>query len=371
MDIPYGHQLIDDSDISSVVDVLKSDWITQGKRIEQFEKSLSKFVGAKFACVVANGTCALHAACIATGIRPGDEVIVPALTFVAGANCVLYCGAKPVLCDVYPDTITIDVEQAQKKITKKTRAIIAVDFAGHPADWDKLKKLADKYHLILIADASHALGSVYKGRRIGSIADLTTFSFHPVKTITTGEGGAVVTNEKRYFETVKKIRHHGISRPKESKSKGGWYYDVNTLGYNFRMTDIQAALGISQLKKIDSFIHTRRKIWGIYQKQLRNVDGVSLPVEKKEAKSAWHLFPIRVSSKIRKKVFDKMRKMGIGVQVHYVPIHFFSIYQKGYKFGDFPNAEKYYSEAISLPLYAGLNFDQQLYVIESLKKALQ
>ncbi|OGD91391.1 UDP-4-amino-4,6-dideoxy-N-acetyl-beta-L-altrosamine transaminase [Candidatus Curtissbacteria bacterium RIFCSPHIGHO2_02_FULL_40_17] len=371
MVIPYGHQLIDDSDISSVVEALKSDWITQGKRIEQFEKSLSKFVGAKYTCVVANGTCALHAACIAAGIGPGDEVIVPALTFVASANCVLYCGAKPVLCDVYPDTITIDVEQAQKKITQKTRAIIAVDFAGHPADWDKLKKLAGKYHLILIDDASHALGSVYKGRRIGSIADLTTFSFHPVKAITTGEGGAVATNEKRYFETIKKIRHHGISRPKESKSKGGWYYDVDTLGYNFRMTDIQAALGASQLKKIDSFIQTRRKIWGIYQKQLRNVDGVSLPVEKKEAKSAWHLFPIRMNSKNRKRVFDKMRKDGIGVQVHYIPIHFFSLYRKDYKIGDFPIAESYYHQALSLPLYAGLQLNEQMYVIESLKKALR
>src|SRR3990170_7643571 len=246
--IPYGHQSIDKSDIQAVVQVLKSDRITQGPIIDKFENALAKFVGAKYAVCVSSGTAALHAACIASGIESGDEVIVPTLSFLATANCVLYCGAKPVLVDVYDDTLTINVEETKKKITEKTKAIIAVDFAGHPAGWDKLKELAKKYNLILIDDAAHAVGSQYQGKMIGSIVDLTCFSFHPVNTITTGEGGAITTNNKVYFERLKRLRHHGIYKNSIlSKKYGGWFYQINELGYNYRMTDIQAALGISQL----------------------------------------------------------------------------------------------------------------------------
>src|SRR3989344_4427908 len=253
--IPYSRQHIDQKDINSVVKVLKSDWITQGPTIERFERTVAKFVGNKHAVAVSSGTAALHAACFATGIEPEDEVLVPTLTFAASANCILYLRAKPILVDIDYETGNIDLDGIRKKITKRTKAIIAVDFAGHPADWGKLKKLAKRYKLILIDDAAHALGSKYQNKMIGSIADLTCFSFHPVKTITTGEGGMVLTNNKNYYERLLRFRHHGIiKKPKV----GGWFYEMIDLGYNLRMTDIQAALGVSQLGKIDKFIQKIR-----------------------------------------------------------------------------------------------------------------
>ena len=374
--IPYGHQSIDKSDIQAVVQVLKSDRITQGPIIDKFENALAKFVGAKYAVCVSSGTAALHAACIASGIESGDEVIVPTLSFVATANCVLYCGAKPVLVDVYVDTLTINAEEVAKKITKKTKAIIAVDFAGHPADWDKLRKLAQKHDLILIDDAAHALGSVYKEKSIGSIADLTAFSFHPVKTITTGEGGAIATNSEALYGRLKKFRHHGIEKDKKNDKKyGSWYYEINNLGYNYRITDLQAALGLSQLKKIKKNIKVRRFLWNRYKEKLNNLKAIDLPIEKDNAISAWHIYPIRLNNKAKKsrrEVFDFLRKANIGVQVHYIPIHFHSLYKKlfGYAKGDFPVAEKYYESALSLPLYVSLSKQDQDYVIRKLKESL-
>ena len=374
--IPYGHQSIDKSDIQAVVQVLKSDRITQGPIIDKFENTLAKFVGAKYAVCVSSGTAALHAACFAEGIGPGDEVIVPTLTFVASANCVLYCGAKPVLVDVYENTLTINIEEAEKKITKKTKAIIAVDFAGHPADWDKLRKLAQKHNLILIDDAAHALGSVYKEKSIGSIAGLTAFSFHPVKTITTGEGGAIATNSEALYGRLKKFRHHGIEKDKKNDKKyGSWYYEINNLGYNYRITDLQAALGLSQLKKIKKNIKVRRFLWNRYKEKLNNLKAIDLPIEKDNAISAWHIYPIRLNNKAKKsrrEVFDFLRKANIGVQVHYIPIHFHSLYKKlfGYAKGDFPVAEKYYESALSLPLYVSLSKQDQDYVIRKLKESL-
>ena len=374
--IPYGHQSIDKSDIQAVVQVLKSDRITQGPIIDKFENTLAKFVGAKYAVCVSSGTAALHAACFAEGIGPGDEVIVPTLTFVASANCVLYCGAKPVLVDVYENTLTINIEEAEKKITKKTKAIIAVDFAGHPADWDKLRKLAQKHNLILIDDAAHALGSVYKEKSIGSIAGLTAFSFHPVKTITTGEGGAIATNSEALYGRLKKFRHHGIEKDKKNDKKyGSWYYEINNLGYNYRITDLQAALGLSQLKKIKKNIEVRRFLWNRYKEKLNNLKAIDLPIEKDNAISAWHIYPIRLNNKAKKsrrEVFDFLRKANIGVQVHYIPIHFHSLYKKlfGYAKGDFPVAEKYYESALSLPLYVSLSKQDQDYVIRKLKESL-
>jgi len=374
--IPYGHQSIDKSDIQAVVQVLKSDRITQGPIIDKFENALAKFVGAKYAVCVSSGTAALHAACIASGIESGDEVIVPTLSFVATANCVLYCGAKPVLVDVYVDTLTINAEEVAKKITKKTKAIIAVDFAGHPADWDKLRKLAQKHDLILIDDAAHALGSVYKEKSIGSIAGLTAFSFHPVKTITTGEGGAIATNSEALYGRLKKFRHHGIEKDKKNDKKyGSWYYEINNLGYNYRITDLQAALGLSQLKKIKKNIKVRRFLWNRYKEKLNNLKAIDLPIEKDNAISAWHIYPIRLNNKAKKsrrEVFDFLRKANIGVQVHYIPIHFHSLYKKlfGYAKGDFPVAEKYYESALSLPLYVSLSKQDQDYVIRKLKESL-
>ena len=375
--IPYGHQSIDKSDIQAVVQVLKSDRITQGPIIDKFENALAKFVGAKYAVCVSSGTAALHAACIASGIESGDEVIVPTLSFVATANCVLYCGAKPVLVDVYEETLTINVEEAEKKITKKTKVIIAVDFAGHPADWDKLRKLAQKHNLILIDDAAHALGSVYKEKSIGSIAGLTAFSFHPVKTITTGEGGAIATNSEALYGRLKKFRHHGIEKDKKNDKKyGSWYYEINNLGYNYRITDLQAALGLSQLKKIKKNIKVRRFLWNRYKEKLNNLKAIDLPIEKDNVVSAWHIYPIRLNNKAKKsrrKVFDFLKKVGIGVQVHYIPIHLFNLYRRkfGYKRGDFPVAEEYYDNALTLPLFPALKSQEQDYVIRKVKEALR
>src|SRR3989344_5230791 len=327
--IPYSKQWINHEDITEVVKVLKSDWITQGPKIEEFEKTLARYVSAKYAVAVSNGTAALHLACLVAGIGPSDEVIIPTLSFVATANCVLYCGAKPVLVDVYEDTLTINVEDVENKITKKTKAIIAVDFAGHPADWDKLKELAKKHNLILIDDAAHALGSKYRGKMIGSIADFTCFSFHPVKIITTGDGGAVITNNKNYYEKLLSLKHHGIVKTQNlSKKYGDWYYDIKELGFNYRLTDIQASLGISQLKNINSHIKRRRSIWQRYQKALDSNHLIKLPTEKEGCFCAWHIFPIKfnleVMKKNRRQVFDELKDAGIRVQVHYIPIHLLS-----------------------------------------------
>jgi len=373
--IPYGHQSIDKKDIDAVSKVLLSGWITQGFAVEKFEKSLASFVNTKYCAAVSSGTAALHLACLAAGIGPSDEVIVPTLSFVATANCILYCGAKPVLVDVYDDTLTINAEEVERKITKKTKAIIAVDFAGHPADWDKLKILAKKYRLTLIDDAAHALGSRYRNKPIGSIADLTTFSFHPVKTITTGEGGAITTNNKKLYEKISRLRHHGIIKTnKLSQKYDQWYYQINELGYNFRLTDIQATLGESQLKKIDSFINKRREIWQRYNKAFDKTHGLILPVEKDNYFCAWHIYPIRIiSNKIaRKEFFDKLRRAGIGVQVHYIPIHLFNFYKRkfDYQNNNFPVAEKYYQQALTLPLFVGLKGEDQEYIIREVKEAL-
>ena len=373
--IPYGRQWIDKNDIAEVVKTLRSDWITTGPKISQFENAIASYVDAKYAACVTNGTSALHLACLVAGIGPGDEVIVPTMSFVASTNCVLYCNAKPILVDIYEDTLTINVEEAEKKITKKTKAIIAVDFAGHPANWSKLKKLAKTHKLILIDDAAHAFGSKYQGHKIGSIANLTTFSFHPVKTITTAEGGAVTTNNKSFYEKLLLFRNHGIEKTSElSKKFGGWYYEVKSLGYNFRMTDLQAALGLSQLSKIDAFIKKRRSLWKNYQRHLNRLEGIVIPKEEKGVLAAWHLYPIRIKEwvieKSRREVFEALVEAGIQCQVHYIPIHLQPLYRKlfGYKLGDFPIAEKYYSQAISLPLFSSLTNQDQTKVIKTLKK---
>lgn len=377
VNIPYGKQWLDAKDIKAVVGVLKSDFITQGPTIDQFEKSLAKYVGSKYAVAFANGTAALHGACKAAGIENGDEVIVPTLSFVASANCVLYSHAKPILVDIDETTLTIDIDKIAGKINKKTKAIIAVDFAGHPANWDKLISLARKNQLILISDAAHALGSKYKAKGIGSIADMTVFSFHPVKTITTGEGGAVTTNNKKFFDKLLAFRSHGMVKSKElARKNGAWFYDIQSLGYNYRMTDMSAALGLSQLAKIDSFIKKRRAIWNRYNAAFAKVEGLILPKEKEGVFSAWHLYTLRFKKGYikndRKTIFNKLREMGIGVQVHFIPIHLHSLYKNkfGYKKGDFPIAEKYYEEEISLPLFPKLTDREQKVVINSVLKAI-
>lgn len=372
--IPYSRQWVDEDDIEEVIEILRSDFVTQGPKITEFEKALAAYVGAKYAVAFSSGTAALHGACSVVGISDGDEVIAPTLSFVASANCVLYCQGKPVLVDVSNQSLTIDVSKIEEKITKKTKAIIAVDFAGHPADWDKLKKLAKKNNLVLIDDAAHALGSKYQNRPIGSIADMTVFSFHPVKTITTGEGGAVTTNNWQFWQKLSAFRNHGMLKSaKLVKDNGGWFYDIASLGYNYRMTDMQAALGISQLGKIDRFIKRRRKIWQKYNQAFGGIRGLVLPREQADCFCAWHLYTLRIDEKVlgksRREIFDKLRKVGVGVQVHYIPIHMHSLYfQKfGYRKGDFPVAEQYYKEAISLPLFPKMTKNEVGFVIDAVK----
>jgi len=375
--IPYGRQLIGDDEIKSVISVLKSDWLTQGPMILEFEKKIAGFVNSKYAVSVSNGTAALHLACLAAGIGPGDEVIAPTLSFVASANCILYCGAKPVLVDVCEDTLTINVEEIEKKISKKTKAIIAVDFAGHPADWNKLAKIAKKYNLVLIDDAAHAIGSKYQKKPIGSIADLTTFSFRPVKTITTGEGGAITTNNKNYFEKLQTLRHHGYYKnAKLNKKYGTWYYQINKLGFNYRLTDIQAALGISQLKKMTQFIKRRREIWQKYNQVFSDTEELILPIELNGCYSAWHIYPIRLKDKFikkRRQIFDFLKKAGIGVQIHYIPIHNFNYYRQKYNYHsrDFPVAENYYKSTITLPMFPALKPKDQDYIIRKVIEVLK
>lgn len=369
--ISYGRQMIDKSDIRAVSKTLNSDWLTQGPTIEKFESAVSKRAGTEFAIAVSNGTAALHAACHAIGIGPGDEVTVPTLTFTASANCVLFCGGIPVFCDIDPVTLSIDLKQVAKKITKKTRAIIAVDFAGHPADWDNLREIAKRNKLILIDDAAHSLGAKYKEKPVGSLADLTIFSFHPVKLITTAEGGMVVTNNKKYAEKIRLFRNHGIRKP--GGDRPGWYQEMADLGYNYRMTDIQASLGLSQLRKLNKFIKRREEIAGQYVTAFKNVDELILPPSNTWVDHAWHLFILQFKTKNRDDVYRKLRLKGIGTQVHYLPIHLHPYYQDklGCRLGDFPNAEKYFSRCLSIPIFPAMTDKMVQQVVHGVLSAIK
>jgi len=371
--IPYGHQWIDEKDIKEVVKVLKSDWITQGPKVEEFEKKIAEYCGSKYGVAVSSGTAALLAAYAVAGIKPGDEIITTPLTFAATANTIIFCGGKPVFADIKEDTLNIDPKEIEKKITKKTKAIVPVDFAGHPCDYDEILKIAKKYKLLIIEDAAHALGSEYKEKKIGNFADLTILSFHPVKTITTGEGGMILTSNKNFYERLKILRHHGIVKKPE---KGGWYYEIKNLGYNFRLTDFQCALGISQLKKINKFIERRREIVTQYNQAFKNIREIITPTERSYVKSAWHIYLIQLRldklKASRKKIFEALQKERIGVQVHYLPLHLQPFYMKkfGYKIGDFPIAERYYQRAITLPLFPKMTNKDVNDVIRSVKKII-
>jgi perosamine synthetase len=371
--LPYGHQWIDRNDIKAMVDVLKSGWITQGPMVDKFEKALAEYCNSKYAIVVSSGTSALHLAYLVAGVGVQDEIITSPLTFAATATTAVYCKAKPVFADIQEDTLNIDPHEIEKKITKKTKAIVPVDFAGQPCDYSEIKKIAQKHKLLTIEDASHSLGSLYKNKRVGSLADMTILSFHPVKTITTGEGGAILTNNKDFYEKLKTLRHHGIVK---NPKKGKWYYEVEKIGYNYRLTDFQCALGISQLKKLNKFIQRRREIVKIYNKAFKDMKEIKLLVERKYVKSAWHIYPIQLNleklKSNRKKIFEKLQKQGIGVQVHYLPLNLHSFYKKefGYKQGDFPKAENYYKRAITLPLFPKMNTQDIKRVIQTAKKIM-
>ena len=372
--IPYGRQKIDEDDIQAVVDVLRSDYLTTGPKIMEFEKMAADYVGAKYAVAIANGTAALHAACYAAGIGEGDEVITTPLTFAASANCVLYCGGTPVFADVDLKTYNIDPEDIKRKITDKTKAIIAVHLAGQPCDMDAIHKIANEHDLIVIEDGAHALGAEYKGKKVGSLSDLTTFSFHPVKPITTAEGGMIVTNREELYKKMSLFRTHGITRDQNlmTKCEGSWFYQQLFLGYNYRITDLQCALGCTQLKKLDGFLERRRELVQRYQQAFENCSNIVVPYQLPETKSGWHLYIVQVLNCDRRQVFESLRAKGIGVNVHYIPVYYHPYYREnGYQNTCCPNAEKLYEHFISLPLHVSLTDEEQDYIIQTIKEILE
>ncbi len=376
--LPYGRQYIDEDDIKAVVDTLRSDYVTCGPKIDEFENLVSEFVGAKYAVAVSSGTAALHAACFAAGIKAGDEVITTPMTFAASANCILYMGGKPVFADIETNTYNINPEEIERKITSETKAIIPVDFTGQPVNLDAIKRIAEKNGLMVIEDAAHALGAEYKGNKIGSISDMTIFSFHPVKHITTGEGGIITTDSAELFEKLRMFRTHGITRDsgKMIENDGAWYYEMLELGFNYRITDIQAALGISQMKKIGKFLERRIEIAERYNKELSKLEELVMPFQDINCRSAWHLYVLKLKldrlKAGRKEVFDALRAENIGVNVHYIPVYYHPYYKKlGYEKGLCPNAEKLYDEIITLPLHPSMNNTDADDVIDAVRKVLE
>ena len=377
--LPYGQQWVDNDDIEEVVKVLKSDYLTTGPKIEEFEEKFAKCVGAKYAVSISNGTAALHAACFAAGIKEGDEVITTPITFAASSNCILYQGGKPVFADIDPNTYNIDPKDIEKKITSRTKAIIPVDFTGQPADIDEINHIAKKYELIVIEDAAHSLGAEYKEKKIGSLVDMTTFSFHPVKHITTGEGGMITTNNKELYEKLKLFRTHGITRDREilhNEDQGPWYYEQLELGYNYRITDIQCTLGISQLNKLDKFLKRRREIANKYNNYLKDIDGIILPYQEEYTKSSWHLYIIQLELEKfnvgRREIFQALQAENIGVNVHYIPVYYHPYYKKlGYSKGLCPNAEKLYERIITIPLFPKMTDKDVLDVVNSIDRVLK
>lgn len=374
MYIPYGRQTIDEEDVQAVVDVLRSDYLTTGPMVSEFEKQVADYVGAKYAVAVNSGTAALHIACLAAGIKAGDEVITSPITFAASANCVLYCGGTPVFADIDSETYNIDPTEIEKKITENTKAIIPVHYTGQPCDMDAITAIAKKHNLIVIEDAAHALGAEYKGQKIGSMSDMTCFSFHPVKPITTGEGGMVVTDDEQLYKRLMLFRSHGITRDDSmmTENQGDWYYQQLELGYNYRITDISCALGASQMKKLDAFLEKRREIAAYYDKAFAYVKGVQIPKQMSECQSGWHLYMLQILENDRKTVFDKLRLAGVGVNVHYIPVYKHPYYlRNGYSEVYCANAETFYSRAISLPIFPSLTQEQQDYVIKQVIDSIQ
>jgi len=375
--LPYSRQWIDDDDIRAVLDVLKSDYITQGPKVGEFEAALARYCGAQYAVVFATGTAALHAAYYAAGLKPGEEIITSPITFAATSNAALYLRASPVFVDIEPDTGNIDPRLIEEKITSRTRLIAPVHFSGHPVDLDGVHEIARRHHLLVVEDACHALGAKYKGRKIGSLSDMTAFSFHPVKPITTAEGGAVLTNNEQFYTKLRLFSSHGITRnPNQlrKKNEGPWYSEMLCLGYNFRITDIQCALGISQLGKLDSFLAGRRKIVSLYQEAFLNDTRILIPREKNYASSSWHLLSSRLSKALkdrRRDIFEALHSHRIMAQVHYIPVYLHPYYQDlGFRPGLCPCAEEFYESEISLPVFYGMTGEETLYAIETLKDIL-
>ncbi|WP_067072649.1 UDP-4-amino-4,6-dideoxy-N-acetyl-beta-L-altrosamine transaminase [Methanoculleus horonobensis] len=371
--IPYGHQLIDDDDILSVVEVLKSDWLTTGPAVDLFEKELASYVGARHTVAVNSGTSALDIAVQALDLPRGSEIITTPFTFAATSNAILYNGHIPIFADIDPITRNIHPDEIRKRISSKTRAIIYVDYAGHPCAIDEIEKIAREHGLLLIEDACHALGTSYKGRKIGTFADMTVFSFHPVKPITTGEGGAVVTENSELYAKLRLLRSHGITRDVGDMFGEGasWGYDMQLLGRNYRMTDIQAALGVSQLRKIDSFIERRNELAALYTRALSDLEWLDLPRTQEHVTHGWHLYTILLKGLERSTLFPYLKERGIGVNVHYIPTYKFSYYQRHYpqNANTFPSTEDIFSRIITLPLYPGMSDEDVEYVSVRLHEA--
>ena len=376
--LQYGKQWIDEDDIKAVTECLNGDYLTTGPYIQNFEKQFAEVVGAKYAVAVSNGTAALHIACLAAGIGAGDEVITSPITFAASANCALYCGAKPVFADIDAETYQISPESIEQNITSKTKAIIPVHFAGISCDMDKILAIAKQHNLIVIEDAAHALGTTYKEKPIGGISDMTEFSFHPVKTITTGEGGIVTTNNEALYKKLLLYRTHGITRDAtqmKHTDQGNWYYEMLTLGYNYRITDLQCALGISQLKKLEMFKKRRKELVKKYDDVFKEWNLLSIPQNPDYSDTTRHLYPIFLEldrfSVGRKVIFDALKAEGIGVNVHYIPVYWMPYYQRiGYQKGLCPNAERLYGGLITLPLFPRMKDRDQEDVITAVKKVL-
>ena len=392
--IPYGRQWIDESDIESVINVLKSDWLTQGSKVKEFEDALADYCGVRYVVAVNSGTSALHIACLAAGVKEGDEVITSPISFVASANCAVYCGAKPVFADIELKTYNVAIEEIQNKINAQTSAVIPVHFAGQSCDMQTISQIVKKREvelnkrIIIIEDACHALGSIYKGKKVGSCeySDMTVMSFHPVKHITTGEGGVVLTNDIELYKKLKKIRSHGITNNSDEfintdlaysqteRTVNPWYYEQIVLGYNYRITDIQCALGLSQLKKLEMFRSRRRGIINYYNEAFKNKKHIIIPHENKSCDSNFHLYVLLFDfEKIgldRAQFMRKLNNREIQTQVHYIPVHLQPFYQKhfGTKQGDCPNAEQYYKKCLSIPLFPAMTDDDVKKVIKVIKE---
>ena len=359
----YGHQTIDQSDINAVVEVLKSDYLTCGPAVKAFEQAICDYTGAKYCVAVSNATAGLHIAALAAGLQKGDEGITTPITFLSSANCMCFAGATPVFADIDAETGNIDAKEIEKHITAKTKVLIPVHFAGQSCDMEAISQIAKKHNLLVIEDAAHAIGSEYKNTKVGSCAysDMTVFSFHPVKTITTGEGGAVTTNSKELYDKLCAFRAHGMH--KDGDMAHTWEYEMRELGYNYRMTDIQAALGLSQLKKLDAFKARRREIVAYYNQHL----GMPHLIERDFSNACFHLYPILVEN--RRDFYFKAREQGLYLQVHYIPVHTQPFYTRfGYKKGDYPKAENYYEHCISLPLYPTLSDEDLAEIVRRIKE---
>lgn len=376
--ISYGRQCIEQDDIDAVADTLRSSTLTCGPKITELEQALCEVTHAKYAVAVSNGTAALHIAAMAANIGEGDEVIVSPITFAASANCVLYCKGTPVFADINPETYNISPDSIRKCITPKTKAVVAVDFTGQAVELDEIRTICKEHHLILIEDAAHSIGTKYNGKPVGSIADMTTFSFHPVKTVTAGEGGAVTTNDEGLYRRLLRLRSHGITRNPDEMvhpTDDPWYNEQVELGYNYRMTDFQAALLLSQLKKLPAFSKRRKEIVSLYDHAFADVPEIQIQKEIPESDTTRHLYILRLHLNMltctRREFFDALAAENVQSQVHYLPVYLHSHYENlGYQKGLCPHAEKYYEESMSLPLYYLLKDEDVADVVAAVKKII-